>query len=138
MHGQSRSDGGAPSKKKPMRSQKGTQTTAPSKDQDLHDSTVARDPASPPRKKQKQNQRDNRTAAPDTGLDDEKPANTKQMAPRTSAKTSGEQAQPEEPKGLDQPGDPEVETRMYCNVCLHTVEKLGEAVSISALRFQNC
>lgn len=133
MHDQSQSVG-ATSKKNSTRNQKGTQTTAPNIDQDIQDLTVLRDPAPPPNKKRKQNKRETRTTAADIGLDDQDSTNTNQMAPGSLAETDGEQAQPEEPNGPDQPDDPEVETRMYCDVCLRTVEKLGEAVSSSTSR----
>ena len=137
MHDQSRSVG-ATSKKKSTRSQKGTQTTAPSIDQNLHDVTVVRDLAPPPNKKRKQNQRDTRTTAIDIGLDDQDFATANQVAPGSSAETDGKEAQPEEPNGPDQPDEPEVERRMYCNVCHRTVEKLGKAVSISTSKVPNC
>ena len=133
MHDQSQSIG-ATSKKKSTRIQKGTQTTAPNIDQDIHNLTVPRDPAPPPNKKRKQNKRETRTTAADIGLDEQDSANTNQMASESLAETNGEQAQPEEPDGPDQPDEPEIETRMYCNVCLRTVEKLGEAVSSSTSR----
>lgn len=130
MHDQPRSVGAIP-KKKSTRNQKGTQTTARDIDQDRHDLTVARDTAPPPNKKRKQNQRETPTALTGIGLDDQDSAITKQIASGSSAETDGEQAQQEEPNGPDQSEGPEVGGRMYCNVCLRTVEKLGEAVSNS-------
>ena len=135
MHDQSRSAGAVSKKKMSARNQKGTQTTARSIDQDLHDLTVARDTAPPPNKKRKQNQRETRTTAADIGLDDQESANANQKASESSAEMDSEQAQPKEPDSPDQSGNPEVETRTYCNVCFRTVERLGQAVSISVSKF---
>ena len=125
MHNESRSIG-ATSKKKSTRNQKGTQTTDLSIDQGIHDVTALRDPAPPPNKKRKQNQRETQTTDADIGLDDQ------ETAPGPSAETDREQVQLEESNGQDRSDDPEVEKRMYCDVCLRTVEKQGEAVSSSA------
>ena len=130
MHNESRSIG-ATSKKKSTRKQKGTQTTALSIDQGIHDVTALRDPAPPPNRKRKQNQGEAQTTAADIGLDEQDSAITNQVAQGPPAATDSEQAQLEESNSPDRSDNPEVERRMYCNVCLRTVERLGEAVSKS-------
>ncbi|KAL8786482.1 MAG: hypothetical protein Q9195_008187 [Heterodermia aff. obscurata] len=126
MHDQSQSIG-IESKTKSMRNQKGTQTTAPNIEQAPHDLTVAKDPAPPPNKKRKQNQPEAQKILSDVGLDDQASANINQIAPGSSAETDDEQAQPEEPNRPGQFEDSETERRVYCNACLRTVERLGEA-----------